>query len=206
MTDNDMACMLRLMKGMMVEGIVGDRNRSIVRDSLDGVPLGEVARIHGLSRERCRQIIVAEFCAFTREYARMRAIALADEDIRAENEELRRRVYELERQNATFAGIKKRLPSYGGEEADRELLATPLDRCGFSTRTRNCLVYNRKLRTVGDLVRCTESQVSEIRNLGRKGVAEIKEFLGGKGLGFFDPQSLVDSSAGYGIDDEEADY
>jgi len=47
---------------------------------------------------------------------------------------------------------------------------------GFSNRTVNCLTY-ADIRTVYDLTRKTRDDLLGIRNMGKKSVLEIHEFL-----------------------------
>ena len=59
----------------------------------------------------------------------------------------------------------------------------PLDEVGFSVRTYNCLKragYN----TVKDICNVTESDIKNVRNLGHKGVIEIRDKLLSLGLSF----------------------
>ncbi|MFQ5680707.1 MAG: DNA-directed RNA polymerase subunit alpha [Candidatus Omnitrophota bacterium] len=51
----------------------------------------------------------------------------------------------------------------------------------FSVRSANCL-KDANIKTIGELVRKTESSLMELRNFGKKSLAEIKELLAGMGL------------------------
>jgi len=62
-----------------------------------------------------------------------------------------------------------------------DILAWPVEKLGFCERVlraikKNC-VEEDKLRTVGELVRMTEYELSKYPNLGKKGMHEIKDYL-----------------------------
>ena len=60
-------------------------------------------------------------------------------------------------------------------------LNVPVESLKLSARALNCLV-NAHITTLADLVVRTETELLRTRNLGRKTIFEIKEFLSGRGL------------------------
>ena len=70
-------------------------------------------------------------------------------------------------------------------EADREAwsekLSKSVDELELSVRSYNCL-KNANIRTIGELVQKTESEMLKTKNFGRKSLNEIKEILGAMGL------------------------
>ena len=70
-------------------------------------------------------------------------------------------------------------------EADREMwsekLQKSVDEMELSVRSYNCL-KNANIRTIGELVQKSESEMLKTKNFGRKSLNEIKEILGGMGL------------------------
>lgn len=62
------------------------------------------------------------------------------------------------------------------DEAVAELLATPVERLELTVRAMNVL-NKANIRTLGELVRKTESEISGMRNVGQKCLAEIQEKL-----------------------------
>jgi len=70
-------------------------------------------------------------------------------------------------------------------EADREAwsekLSKSVDELELSVRSYNCL-KNANIRTIGELVQKTESEMLKTKNFGRKSLNEIKEILAGMGL------------------------
>jgi DNA-directed RNA polymerase subunit alpha len=69
------------------------------------------------------------------------------------------------------------------EERLRELLSESVEELELSVRSANCL-KTANIRTIGDLVRKTESDMLKYKNFGRKSLNEIKEILNGMGLSF----------------------
>jgi DNA-directed RNA polymerase subunit alpha len=62
-----------------------------------------------------------------------------------------------------------------------EKLGKSVDEMELSVRSYNCL-KNASIRTIGELVQKTESEMLKTKNFGRKSLNEIKEILGGMGL------------------------
>ncbi len=62
-----------------------------------------------------------------------------------------------------------------------ERLAKSVDEMELSVRSYNCL-KNANIRTIGDLVQRTESEMLKTKNFGRKSLNEIKEILTHMGL------------------------
>ena len=62
-------------------------------------------------------------------------------------------------------------------------LNTPIDDLELSVRSVNSL-KNSNIRSLGDLVRQTESQILQVKNFGKKSLQEIADLLERKGLNF----------------------
>ncbi len=62
-----------------------------------------------------------------------------------------------------------------------EKLGKSVDEMELSVRSYNCL-KNANIRTIGELVQKTESEMLKTKNFGRKSLNEIKEILAGMGL------------------------
>jgi DNA-directed RNA polymerase subunit alpha len=104
---------------------------------------------------------------------------------------------------ATFINFEE-LPEMAEEPAERalsqmnEVLNRSVEELELSVRSYNCL-KNANIQTIGDLVQKTEAEMLRTKNFGRKSLNEIKEILGGLGLGFgmkFDSQGRLLSPAG----------
>lgn len=62
------------------------------------------------------------------------------------------------------------------EERVRQILNTPVEELELSVRSSNCL-KNANIKTIGDLTRKTEEEITKTRNFGKKSLLEIKEKL-----------------------------
>jgi DNA-directed RNA polymerase subunit alpha len=78
----------------------------------------------------------------------------------------------------------------------RALLGRSIDECGLSVRSVNSL-KNSNIRTVGDLVRCSQDQLLKVRNVGDKAVEEIADLLVRERLNF--AMQWEDTDAGFRI-------
>jgi DNA-directed RNA polymerase subunit alpha len=65
----------------------------------------------------------------------------------------------------------------------RKILLTSVDELELSVRSHNCL-RSANIKTLGDLVRRTESELLKFRNFGRKSLAELSEIVDQHGLVF----------------------
>ena len=78
-------------------------------------------------------------------------------------------------------------------ERFNEHLNRSVEELELSVRSYNCL-KNANIQTIGDLVVRTEADMLKTKNFGRKSLNEIKEILGGMGLGLgmrFDEQGRL---------------
>src|SRR5215216_4204941 len=73
--------------------------------------------------------------------------------------------------------------SSGDSRRLAELLKTPIDDLELSVRSVNSL-KNSNIRSLGDLVRQTESQILQVKNFGKKSLQEIADLLEREGLNF----------------------
>lgn len=70
------------------------------------------------------------------------------------------------------------------QPADEELLEKlnmPISELELSVRSENCL-RKANIRTIGELVKCTEQDLLKYRNFGKKSLAEIQNILKNMGL------------------------
>jgi DNA-directed RNA polymerase subunit alpha len=67
------------------------------------------------------------------------------------------------------------------EERLRALLDTPVEELELSVRSSNCL-RNANIRSIGDLTRKTEDEITKTRNFGKKSLQEIRDKLQSRGL------------------------
>lgn len=62
------------------------------------------------------------------------------------------------------------------DERIRQILNTPVEELELSVRSSNCL-KNANIKTIGELTRKTEDDITKTRNFGKKSLQEIKERL-----------------------------
>jgi DNA-directed RNA polymerase subunit alpha len=90
---------------------------------------------------------------------------------------------------ASFGSHTSAPMSAGGGESSgdaarlAELFRTPIDELDLSVRSVNSL-KNSNIRSLGDLVRQTESQILQVKNFGKKSLQEIADLLEREGLNF----------------------
>ena len=77
---------------------------------------------------------------------------------------------------------QRRRPSADGQRL-ASTLKTPIDDLELSVRSVNSL-KNSNIRSLGDLVRQTESQILQVKNFGKKSLQEIADLLEREGLNF----------------------
>ena len=63
----------------------------------------------------------------------------------------------------------------------RAIVETPVEELELSVRSSNCL-RNINVKTIGDLARLTEEEISKTKNFGKKSLQEIKDKLQEYGL------------------------
>jgi len=68
-----------------------------------------------------------------------------------------------------------------GTDVANENLSKSVEELELSVRSYNCL-KNANIKTIGELVQKTESEMLKTKNFGRKSLNEIKEILAGMGL------------------------
>jgi DNA-directed RNA polymerase subunit alpha len=83
--------------------------------------------------------------------------------------------------SAPVGGGGEGMAADGGRLAS--VLKTPIDDLELSVRSVNSL-KNSNIRTLGDLVRQTESQILQVKNFGKKSLQEIADLLERKELNF----------------------
>ena len=87
--------------------------------------------------------------------------------------------FALNKQRKTLVDMRRALrnPIRGKDD----VLAWPVEKLGLCERILNAIKKNcveeDKLRTVGELVRMTEYELSKYPNLGKKSMHEIKDYL-----------------------------
>lgn len=166
---------------LVMVGSLKEREGSILRERLNGVAMYDLMERYGLTRERIRQLV---------EKAIRKSRDLTNLQERLDS------VRELEEQVATLnnvvASLKSKLKSENHEADEKDysplckLLSTPLADMDFTVRALNCMKHNnvQSLETVGDLCRLSRIDLLKFRNLGKKTLSEIEDFMYEYGLSF----------------------
>jgi DNA-directed RNA polymerase subunit alpha len=84
----------------------------------------------------------------------------------------------------------------------KELFARPVDELELSVRSGNCLKASN-IRTLGDLVQKSESEMLQFRNFGKKSLNEISDILQRHGLTFGMSVRRNPTSGDYEVQDRE---
>lgn len=162
------------------------REYNILTAFLKGVKLQELAEEYQLSPERVRQIIVKACRRFSER---------ADEikhNVRY-NEQLERKVKELE---FSLKRLEERYNAYRACHEDNpvlnvarppEILQTKISDCDLPVRVINGMNFGADVFTIGEMLTKFSSlhQIDKkVRNLGRKSLSQIEDFLWGLGLFF----------------------
>ena len=67
-------------------------------------------------------------------------------------------------------------------DLEDDVLKWPIERLDLSTRAENCLHYRANVRTVGELVTKTRSELMDINSFGEKSLEEVERKIGRLGL------------------------
>lgn len=94
------------------------------------------------------------------------------------------------------------------QERQYEMLSRSVDELELSVRSANCLEH-AQIRTIGELVQKTESEMLKTKNFGRKSLKEIKDILSEMGLSLgmkienWSPKEIKSSEANKSAPNEE---
>lgn len=172
------------------------REANVLRMRFKGkLSLDEVAKILDLTRERVRQI-EARALRKMRHPSRAKAI-FAPYRL---SQEIKERTEVLDQKNKELAGLitqcldqidtlSKALDSVGIKVVTEKpntyvtTLARNINEFEFSVRAYNCM-KRAGINTIGDLTEKTEEEMRQVRNLGSRGLQEIKDKLTSLGLRF----------------------
>lgn len=87
------------------------------------------------------------------------------------------------------------------EQKDEPQVNSPIEDFDFSPRSYNCL-KRADISTIKQLLEKSESDLTKIRNLGRKSIKEIKDKLRSKGLSLKEEEN-IDADSDILVDEEE---
>lgn len=170
--------------------IMGERERNILKEYLDGSEFEAIGDEYGLTRERTRQIVekamqklgslepygdVLNRCNDTEAENKMMRSLLKKQD--AELAELRERLNIKVEQEKNKTAEEKAMGELS--EQEKEILGlfnTRLVDMNLTVRSLNCLKA-ADLETFGDLVKCKKIDLLKQRNFGKKSLGELDDLL-----------------------------
>lgn len=178
---------LSIPKMMQELGVLNEREAKVVTMLIDGKTLEEIGDDLYLSRERVRQIFAKAIRKSTH-IAHLKEDLDAYEALKKKYTNLQECVKVMEEDVKEYIAYKEKTQgkvenaeSIVEEECLLGQLATPMKDFDLSVRTLNCLRYS-DIKTLGDLVRLSKSDVMKIRNFGHKSLTELDDLIEELGL------------------------
>lgn len=180
----------------ILDNYMESKDANILRLRFKGkLSLDEVAKIYNVTRERVRQL-EAKALRKMRHPLRARAIFTPYKL----SQEIKERTETLNQKNKELADnitkcldqidiLSKALDSVGIKVSTEKpntyvtTLARNINEFEFSVRAYNCM-KRAGINTIGDLTEKTEEEMRQVRNLGHRGLEEIKDKLTSLGLRF----------------------
>lgn len=164
---------------------LSEREREVIRLRFQKkMTLEQCGKEHGITRERIRQI-EAKAIRKLRHPSRVNMIkAVPLTEVQAQHSEYLKlsQAYELLSKAFEVCTAKRADPGVVVPMAELAVhLQTPIEELGLSVRSYNSLRRAGK-DTLRDIVEMTETDLSKIRNLGRKSAMEVKEKIASHGL------------------------
>lgn len=163
---------------------LGYRQYQILKDIINGMTYDELSIKYGLSATRIRQIVVMICNSLTDNEDTAIADIATNKDLRIVIENLKKKLKLVQTSYDEYRRAKGDVP-VSGAILPPLILGKDVNDCGFPVRILNmfkwCYVY-----TVGDLLRKFhgKSDLDKLRNLGKKSVCIILDFIEENNLSF----------------------
>lgn len=189
--DNKVYYSPRLIEEVMTQHLTERENKVLQMRYEWGMSLEEVGSEIGVTKERIRQIEARAIRKMRmRKLDIMCAPAIDYRKELSDNEVLRNQVNYLQSELDRIRGISE-LPR---EEADkkRSIMETSIDELNLSVRAYNCC-RRAGINTLGDLCGKTFTEMTKVRNLGKRSLQEIESKMNEYGLRF-KPEPQEDGS------------
>ena len=173
-------------------GMLKERERDIMCEIINGKDVGFLSDCYGLTRERIMQIFYIgcdkckELAAIKKrldDYDRLKtevrhlkqSLSVMSKDLKVQRE-TERKIQEMNEQER-INRIKK-------TDKILRLLDTRIFTCDLSVRSKNVLIWEGNIETIGDLVQMKKTDLLKYRNCGKKTISEISNFLDKLGFTF----------------------
>lgn len=172
-------------------GLLNHRESQIMQAVINGNDIGWIAEDYGMTRTRIMQIFY-KGCRKARELSTIKKQLDELRQLRTEMEQMRQsmkimrqdlKVQQIAQQELQEMEEAERIKRIKETDETLKLYSTRLVNCGLSVRTLNCLI-DANIETIGDVAKCLKTDLLKIRNLGRKSMSEIDDFLDSIGLSF----------------------
>ena len=160
------------------------RDSNLLKDIINGMTYDELSIKHGVSATRIRQLVVRTCNKLTYNEDIVIAELSTNRALLCEVDHLKKAVRSIKVKFDEYRRSKGDKP-VSGEVLPPLILSRYINDCGFSTRVMNAL-KSYDVYTVGDLVRNLRgrSELMKLRNLGRKSVWAILDFVEENNLDF----------------------
>ena len=148
------------------------------------MPLEEVGKEFGVTKERIRQIEAKAIRKLRFQYRKGSILCVSKAELRKTQNEAERYKEKAERLQAELDKIRNIAPEQR-EEADKKgvLLEEPIDILDLSVRSYNCCL-RAGVNTLGDLCGKTYSEMKRVRCMGKTSLKEIENKMHEYGLTF----------------------
>lgn len=148
----------------------------IVEDFFNGSRIGDIANKYDFTTERIRQIINKSLNRLS-DSEKYISILNENKHLKSQVEILNGKLLLLEKEVKRYA--QKEIIDY---QISDELFNTKLEDLGLSVRSLNCLLYNARVQSLGQLIQLSKKEVLELRNLGKESFNEIDNMITSRGL------------------------
>jgi len=170
-------------------GSIKEREADIIIEYLNGTTLETLAEKYELTRERMRQIVVkairksGDISGIEEHINAVRDQQTDNALLKAEIADLRKKLREQDEQDylASLKDEEERRKAVMANDEMCRLLQSKLVDNMLSVRALNC-VKSMDIETVGDLCQYTKTDILKCRNMGRKTLIELDDFLLSLGL------------------------
>ena len=148
------------------------------------IPLEEVGKEFGVTKERIRQIEAKAIRKLRFQYRKGTILCVSKAELRKAQNETERYKEKAERLQAELDKVRNIAPEQR-EEADKKgvLLEGPIDILDLSVRSYHCCL-RAGIYTLGDLCGKTYTEMTKVRNLGKNSMQEIESKMHEYGLAF----------------------